>query len=280
MDTKTLVRVLTRSETRCPKTYRTRLRDRNLDIGGPEDLGILGIRNRTENWKTVENFYPLSEDAKARLVQRLLEPYPGAQKSAPTGVQVELFWKGVRDYKGIISAMQCMDVYQSLFVGLRGELEAFIDNAKSAGRRSLNDLKDWNYRVSDDTFAPGRNGTKTPTPEALRNNLRSTEIDIVLETPSHLFIGEAKDESRFNARSSYVLVHQLIRQYVLAKTLLTISGEQRNIVQFVVGTNVENIRKNEQVLFVEKQGWLEATNILSWDCVKAITLPSPKDTLS
>ena len=237
-------------------------------------MGILGIRNRTENWKTVENFYPLSDDAKARLVQRLLEPYPDAQKVAPAGVQVELFWKGVRDYKGIISATQCMDAYQSLFAGLRGELDAFIDKAKSARRRPLSKLKDWNYRVSDDTFTLGRNGAKTPTPEALRNNLRSTEIDIVLETPSHLFIGEAKDESRLDANSSYVLVHQLIRQYVLAQILLTISGERRNIVQFVVGTNVENIKKNEQVLFVEEQGWLEENNILSWDCVKAITLPS------
>ena len=33
-------------------------------------MGILGIRNRTENWKTVENFYPLSGDAKIKLVQK------------------------------------------------------------------------------------------------------------------------------------------------------------------------------------------------------------------
>ena len=239
-------------------------------------MGILGIRNRTENWKTVENFYPLSGDAKIKLVQRLLEPYPDAQKPAPASVQVELFWTGARDYEETISATHCKDVYQSLFGGLRGKIEAFISEARSARRRPLNDLKDWNYRASDDILVHGRNGTKTPSPEALNSNLRSTEIDIVLETPSHLFIGEAKDESRLDAKSSYVLVHQLIRQYVLAKMLLTTLGEHREIVQFVVGTKVENLKKNEQVLFVEKQGWLKEHNILSWDCVKSVTEPSPK----
>ena len=239
-------------------------------------MGILGIRNRTENWKTVEHFYPLSGDAKVKLVQRLLEPYPDAQEAEPASVQVELFWTGVRDYEETISATQCKDVYQSLFGGLRGEIETFIAEARSSRRRPLNDLKDWNYRASDEIFAPGKNGTKTPSSEVLKSNLRSTEIDIVLETPSHLFIGEAKDESRLDAKSSYVLVHQVIRQYVLAKMLLTILGEHRKLVQFVVGTKVENLKKNEQVLFVEKQGWLKENNILSWDCVKTTTGPSPK----
>ena len=240
-------------------------------------MGILGIENRTENWKTVENFYPtMSEDVKVRLVQRLLEPYPSAQEPAPASVQVELLWKGVRDYKETISATQWKDVYQSLFGGLRGEIEAFNAEARYARRHPLKDLKDWNYRVSDDILVPGRNGTKTPSAETLRSNLLSTEIDIVLETPSHLFIGEAKHKSGLDAKSSYILVHQLIRQYVLAKMLLTILGDHREIVQFVVGTEVENLKKNEQVLFVEKQRWLKEDNILSWDCVKAITEPSPE----
>ena len=239
-------------------------------------MGILGIRNRTENWKTVEHFSHLSEVAKVKLVQRLLEPYHDDQEVTTAGLQVELFWTGVRDCEETFTATQCKDVYLSLFGGLRGEIEAFIAEAKSARRRPLNDLKDWNYRVSDDIFVPGRNGAKTPSSEALKSNLRSTEIDIVLETPSHLFIGEAKDESRLDAKSSYVLVHQLIRQYVLAKMLLTILGEHRKIVHFVVGTKVENLKKNEQVMFVEKKGWLKESNILSWDCVKAITEPSYK----
>ena len=238
-------------------------------------MGILGIENRTENWKTVENFHALSDDAKVKLVKRLLEPYQDAQEIAPDSVKVELFWKGVRDYKETIPATQWKDVYQSLFGGLRGEIEAFNAEARYARRHPLKDLKDWNYRVPDDILVPGRNSTKTPSAETLRSNLLSTEIDIVLETPSHLFIGEAKHESDLGGDSRYVLVHQLIRQYVLAKILLKKLEEDRKIVQFLVGSDVEYLKKKEQVKFVEKQGWLMKKNILSWDCVKAITGPSP-----
>ena len=44
-------------------------------------MGILGIKNRTENWKTVQRFYGLSEYAKTRLVQRLGEPEASARPS-------------------------------------------------------------------------------------------------------------------------------------------------------------------------------------------------------
>ena len=62
-----------------------------------------------------------------------------------------------------------------------------------------------------------------PTPESNRkllNNLSDTEIDIVIETPRSLFIGEAKHEESFEAGSGHLRVHQLIRQYVMAKALL------------------------------------------------------------
>ena len=44
-------------------------------------MGILGIKNRTENWKTVQRFYGLSEYVKTRLVQRLGEPEASARPS-------------------------------------------------------------------------------------------------------------------------------------------------------------------------------------------------------
>ena len=36
-------------------------------------MSILGIENRTENWKTVEHFHGLSDEAKVKLVQKLGE---------------------------------------------------------------------------------------------------------------------------------------------------------------------------------------------------------------
>ena len=55
-------------------------------------MGIVGIENRTENWRTVQHFGALSEDAKVRLVKRL------APQDTAHGVRMELFWYGVRDY--------------------------------------------------------------------------------------------------------------------------------------------------------------------------------------
>ena len=41
-------------------------------------MGILGIKNRAENWKTVQRFYGLSDNARTRLVQRLGQPEASA----------------------------------------------------------------------------------------------------------------------------------------------------------------------------------------------------------
>ena len=50
-------------------------------------MGILGINNRTENWKTVQHFHGLSDAAKVRLVRRLGEP----KDTAAEEVSLELF---------------------------------------------------------------------------------------------------------------------------------------------------------------------------------------------
>ena len=57
-------------------------------------MGILGIRNRTENWKTVEHFHCLGDDAKIRIAQKLGEP----EDTPPEKINIELFWYGMRDY--------------------------------------------------------------------------------------------------------------------------------------------------------------------------------------
>ena len=113
--------------------------------------------------------------------------------------------------------------------------------------------------------------------ESLYNNLVNTEIDIVLETPKHLFIGEAKHEMTFGANGSLVLVHQLIRQYVMAKILVDLAVEsddpKKEVVPFVVGDNIEELKKKHQVKFMLAQRWLKKENILSWDCIKELGNP-------
>lgn len=54
-------------------------------------MGILGIENRTENWKTVQHFHGLSNEAKFCLVQELGEPAGLLAEE----ISLELFWKGL-----------------------------------------------------------------------------------------------------------------------------------------------------------------------------------------
>ena len=213
---------------------------------------ILGINNRTENWKTAYEFAPLFRDAKARkrLVRRLDET-DGAEAS---DIHLELFWKGTRDYLHAESNDEKGKSRERLLMCCREMLPELRDRVVSSKR--FQELKDDNYAL--------------PTPESdrkLLNNLSNTEIDIVIETPRSLFIGEAKQEERFEARSGHVLVHQLIRQYVMAKALLKAMGCSRTVVPFVVGDPADQL-KRQQVKFMISQGWLEKRNALSWDDIK------------
>ncbi len=153
--------------------------------------------------------------------------------------------------------------YVKSFCNLREEIKEF---------NGFRNLKDWNYDASK----------KYPTTasDKLSDNLCNTEIDIVLETPRRLFIGEAKGESDLGAGSQHVLVHQLIRQYVMAKTLIDLIPEARNkrVVPFVVGDSdkLASLKNTIQVKFMLKQGWLKRTNILSWNDIERLGHPTAR----
>ena len=223
-------------------------------------MGILGIRNRTENWRTAQYFAPLFENGRARL--RLVECLLGEPTDiSPDEVRVELFWRGMRDHLHPEGKQDSDDKdfakrYRRLFPDLRNRVEEFITQAPG----SLRTLEDWNY---------------CPTAEHvpnLGNNLFNTEVDVVLESPGHLFIGEAKHEMSFHASSSLVLVHQLIRQYVMARILVDRLERRREVIPFVVGEDADNLRKRGQVKFMVWNGWLREGNVLSWrDIVRLAT---------
>ena len=84
-------------------------------------MAILGIPNRTENWKTAVYFSPLFGGKSIRLAERLGE----SPKPQSGEVKLELFWKGMRDHlydrkKNKISAKQALvDRYNRLFPNLR-----------------------------------------------------------------------------------------------------------------------------------------------------------------
>ena len=214
-------------------------------------MSILEIKNRTENWQTARHFYPFFEqEASRHLATRLGEP----QEIEPGEVHLELYWKGMRDYlhgnRTKDDSNDFAERYERLFPNLRKKIEL------SGGFRPFNAS---NYDVSTQE-------RKTK----LRNNLINTEIDIVLESPNCLYIGEAKHEMTFGADGKLVLVHQLIRQYVMAKILVDLTGHKKEVVPFVVGDDVGELEKSHQVDFMIRQGWMNRENVLEWGRVKEL----------
>lgn len=210
-------------------------------------MGILKIDNRTENWRTACVFAPLFRDADGR--NRLAEQLLG--KPVKSEVGLELFWFGMRDY-----VHECPEAgdpddlaerYGRLFPDLRKQTEDF---------GQFNELAERHYAVADKA--------------KLASNLLHTEIDIVLVSQHHLFIGEAKDESNFGADRRNVLVHQLVRQYVMAAILLDLKGSKKQIVPFVVGNDREKLANDAQVEFMIAQDWMRRDNVLCWGAVRGI----------
>ena len=212
--------------------------------------GILGIENRTENWKTTVYFSQMFGGKSHRLAEIL-----GATPELPPGeVKLELFWKGVRDYRyqeGLSRReleVRVVKSYNQSFHNLRRDVLA---------SQEFLELQDDHYVSSGDSAA-----------SRLTNNLLGTEIDVVLETPNHLFIGEVKHESTLGADGKLVLVHQLIRQYVTATILLQLVGDHKEVIPFVVGDDTDYLKRNSQIRFMINQGWLRQTNILDWKDIK------------
>lgn len=217
---------------------------------------ILGITNRTENWKTARHFVPLCKDGDAllALVQRLGEP----EGLLPSEVGIELFWKGVRDYLHEHNSGSEHDPedwarrYECLFPNLSQRCFGRLHGRENYDRKQWTRPEAWEKKLFE--------------------NLRNTEVDVVIETPNSLFIGEAKHKMGFGADRRLVLVHQLIRQYVTASVLadkLKCEGQgERKIVPFVVVDDVKRSRRFEQVRFMCRQGWLRKENVLGWKEVK------------
>ncbi len=216
---------------------------------------VLGIENRTENWMAAHKFAPLFDNPKTCLdfANRLT----GANEQDSGLARIELFWKGMRDFLHSEEGKHITDselsrIYGCLFPDLRCRVQEYSNGEQSGdGFRSLQDV---NYVVSTKE-------SKTK----LFNNLRNTEIDIVIETPDYLLIGEAKHETDFHANGSLVLVHQLIRQYVMVRILLRCLGrDEKRVVLFVVGDCAEKLKRKHQVKFMIQQRWLKKSNVIEW----------------
>lgn len=232
-------------------------------------MGILGIENRTENWKTVEAFTPLisNEEARNGLALKLLNNLDENLDCSPNEVTLELFWNGVRDYLYWNDKQENLNAsrakrkdryactfartYQRLFPTLRNDIY----------ESNLTLPNEWNYQAFDKNSV-----------EKLFHNIHGTEFDIVLDTPNYLFIGEAKDESGLGTNGDLVLVHQLIRQYVTAKVLLHFTGNlDKKVRLFSVVKKRDGFLRTYQARFALNKGWLCRANVLSWDDIYTLT---------
>ena len=217
-------------------------------------MGILGIRNRTENWKTSRNFAPFFDNKEklARLVMHL----NSCDESNPEDLKIELFWKGIRDRRDrcctddekLAFDSRLAEKYKQEFSWLRKKTKSF-KGFRSAQPHHYSGARRWKGKLLE--------------------NLKNTEIDIVIESPSHLYIGEAKGESRLHSNGAYVLVHQLIRQYVTARLLISAEDRCLKVKQFVV-LDEKPMRYQNQMEFVRDERWLSERNILTWDCLAVV----------
>ena len=215
-------------------------------------MAILGITNRTENWKTACYFAPLFGHGSVRVARRLLAEEKERAKLHPGDVRLELFWYGMRDYfdqeklELKPEEERLANTYSRLFPLLQEKIQEF-------GK----------FRAPKESYDGSRKSE-------VASNLFHTEVDIVLESPTHLFIGEAKHLSTFGASGKDILTHQLIRQYVMACILVELSGQSRRVVPFVVGDSRAYLEKTLQVQFMLEQGWMRETNILEWSKIEEL----------
>ncbi len=230
-------------------------------------MGILGIENRTENWKTAYYFSPFfrNEYARLRLAQKIVGNHCGSDGRLESGdVHIELFWKGMRDYLYTPRKRKGDKVLND---GVIGRLATSYSRQFKSMREAIEEsqlfspLKEANYGMQ----------TMAQT-EQLARNLHGTEIDVVLASQGFLMIGEAKDESRLGGNGNLNLVHQLIRQYVMARVLVDLKGETREIVPFVIvdERRLSSTRNAGQVEFMVSQECMNRENVLSWDKIRDV----------
>lgn len=230
-------------------------------------MGCLNIRNRTENWKTASHFASL----RGPQLLELLKVLGVDEDCSHDSVNLELFWYGIRDCvkhcKVVRSELesQFMRIYCKQFSKEREKIESFSESSTNGFKA----LKSHNYDPWESNES-GKSGQ-----EILFDNLMHTEIDIVIATPKFLLIGEAKHESNLSASSKNVLVHQLIRQYVMATILVglsphgkTATGQCKKVIPFLVVDNVEAALRSNQVRYMQCTKRLKSERVLCWETIR------------
>ncbi|REL27514.1 hypothetical protein DXX93_13735 [Thalassotalea euphylliae] len=223
-------------------------------------MSIFNINNRSESWRISRQFilggYGLSNKLANKVVSNVGQELSGE-------VELELFWTGFRDYCHSQSiTLENKSLLNEVGIAFEKNFSTLFEQVESFNKRNTVKLRidssKHNYRLNNQSLCK------------LVKNLYHTEIDIVISTGNSLLVGEVKSEVSFNANSEYVLVHQLIRQYVMATILvhlLNINGQNiTQITPFVIAE--KNVSRSAQVRFMIDSGWLHQSNIFDWSVLE------------
>ncbi len=216
---------------------------------------ILEIKNRTENWTTVRKlFSPKIEGPAKRLVDELLKADESEGNQSGSQIHMELFWRGYRDYCASrrITRKTCnfdgmATRYEKLFPDLHQRVTRFAQ--ENPGQ----------LRVTETNYCVNQSNRLN-----FFDNIRNTEIDIVIATANTLFIGEVKDTQTFGAKGSLVLAHQLLRQYITARMLVDEMEKEMRVIPFILSDSKRTL-KNGQVRLMLALGYLDESRIFTWD---------------
>ncbi len=182
------------------------------------------IINRAENNLTAKVFVTLfnSLGASGEVLMALgLE-----KKKCDDQVRFELFWKGFRDYA--ITNKDCRENFIK-------EYKKIIPSIRKAVQCTRLHMRDIFYTDSDR--------------DKLFNELRNTEIDIAVFSRQRIYLGEAKRKEKLGFNGRNILAHQFIRQRIMIEILKALTGDQREVVSFIIcdRSRIRSLSRMEQV---------------------------------
>ena len=247
-------------------------------------MNALGFRNRSENAMTSEHFQCFDDNDTWDLVTGKLKQLGGLEGHPESSTKGQIFAHPWRDYlnheaseakkenkysslkKARLEIKQKADsriveIYEQEFSDLQGKVFEF----KGFDHKYLK--RDKNYNLKENSGQ-------------LLTNVHNTELDVLIADDYNVYVGEAKGEMRPNASATErMLVHQLVRGYVVVKTLIEYrrlkrpDGTPMLVVPFIVakGGEINSLMRNNQVRFmIDKLHWLKEEHVLDWDKIKEL----------
>jgi len=226
---------------------------------------MFGVENRSENWRLAKAFIDKKDNFLEYKIADIV--LSNCNQKISGQLSYEFFWTGFRDYCHSVSiakknsalGFRVVDYYQKTFSNLLDNIHQY-NITENNPKLKLNN-PEINYVVNEETK------------NIFLNNLYYTEVDIIIRAGSNLLIGEVKSTQTFGSNSKHVLVHQLLRQYIMVSTLVNEKQFQEKhnciftIIPFVIANR--NAERTAQVKIMKNLGWLVRGNVLNWDFIEA-----------